>query len=46
MIDEWWLRRDGGVLLVLMGDECSNVGWILMFGVWCVVYSKGGFEAD
>ena len=37
MIDEWWLRRDGGVSLVLMGDKCSDVGWILMFvcGVTC-----------
>ena len=37
IIDEGWLRRDGCVLLILMGDECFNVGWILMFGVWCVL---------
>ena len=46
MIDEWWLRRDRNVSLILMGgDKCSDVGWSLMFDVLCDVYSEGEFEA-
>ena len=47
LINDWWMMATArwGVLLILMGDECYDVGWILMFGVWCDVYSEVEFEA-